>query len=90
MAAKIHPSAIIDAKAELDSSVEVGAYSTIGAGVKVGANTRIGNHVVLKGPTTIGKNNQIFQFSSLGEQPQDKKICWRTYRVGDWRQQQHS
>ena len=75
MAAKIHPSAIIDAKAELDSSVEVGAYSTIGAGVKVGANTRIGNHVVLKGPTTIGKNNQIFQFSSLGEQPQDKKYA---------------
>jgi UDP-N-acetylglucosamine acyltransferase len=73
MAYKIHPTAIIDSKAELDSSVEVGAYSIIGAGVKVGADTRIGSHVVLKGPTTIGKNNQIFQFSSLGEQPQDKK-----------------
>ena len=70
---KIHPSAIIDSKAALDSSVEVGAYSIIGAGVKVAANTRIGSHVVLKGPTTIGKNNQIFQFASLGEQPQDKK-----------------
>ena len=73
MQIKIHPSAIIDSKAELDSSVEVGAYSVIGAGVKVDANTRIGSHVVLKGPTTIGKNNQIFQFASLGEQPQDKK-----------------
>jgi UDP-N-acetylglucosamine acyltransferase len=73
MLEKIHPSALIDPKAELDSSVEVGAYSVIGAGVRVGANTRIGNHVVLKGPTTIGKNNQIFQYSSLGEQPQDKK-----------------
>ena len=70
---KIHPTAIIDAKAELDSSVEVGAFTTIGAGVKVDAGTRIASHVVLKGPTTIGKNNQIFQFSSLGEQPQDKK-----------------
>ncbi len=69
----IHPTAIIDPKAEIDSSVEIGAYSTVGAGVKVGANTRIGSHVVLKGPTTIGKNNHIFQFSSLGEQPQDKK-----------------
>ena len=72
---KIHPSAIIDPKAELDSSVEVGAYSVIGAGVKVDENTKIGSHVVLKGPTTIGKNNQIFQFSSLGEAPQDKKYA---------------
>ena len=73
MQIKIHPSAIIDPKAELDSSVEVGAFTIIGAGVKVGADTRIGSHAVLKGSTTIGKNNHIFQFSSLGEQPQDKK-----------------
>ena len=72
---KIHPTAIINTKAELDSNVEVGAYSVIGANVKVDANTRIGSHVVLQGPTTIGKNNQIFQFSSLGEQPQDKKYA---------------
>lgn len=82
---KIHPSAIVDAKAELDSSVEVGAYSVVSAGVKVGADTRIGSHVVLKGPTTIGKNNQIFQFSSLGEQPQDKKYRDEptTLEIGD-------
>jgi UDP-N-acetylglucosamine acyltransferase len=81
----IHPTAIIDPKAELDSSVEVGAFTTIGASVKVGANTRIGSHVVLKGPTTIGKNNQIFQFSSLGEQPQDKKYKDEptTLEIGD-------
>jgi UDP-N-acetylglucosamine acyltransferase len=85
MSVKIHPTAIVDAKAELDSSVEVGAYSIIGAGVKVGADTRIGSHVVLKGPTTIGKNNQIFQFSSLGEQPQDKKYKDEptTLEIGD-------
>ena len=82
---KIHPSAIIDPKAELDSSVEVGAYSVIGAGVKVAENSKIGNHVVLKGPTTIGKNNQIFQFSSLGEAPQDKKYAGEptTLEIGD-------
>ncbi len=85
MPIKIHPTAIIDPKAELDSSVEVGAYSIIGAGVKVGADTRISSHVVLKGPTVIGKNNQIFQFSSLGEQPQDKKYAGEptTLEVGD-------
>jgi UDP-N-acetylglucosamine acyltransferase len=85
MTVKIHPTAIIDPKAELDSSVEVGAYTTIGAGVKVGAGTRIASHVVLKGPTTIGKNNQIFQFSSLGEQPQDKKFRDEptTLEIGD-------
>lgn len=70
---KIHPTAIIDSSAELDSSVEVGAYTVIGPHVKVDAGTRIANHVTINGPTIIGKNNQIFQFSSLGELPQDKK-----------------
>ena len=85
MSVKIHSSAIIDPKAELDSSVEVGAYSVVGANVKVGENTKIGSHVVLKGPTTIGKNNQIFQFSSLGEAPQDKKYAGEptTLEIGD-------
>ena len=85
MFVKIHSSAIIDPKAELDSSVEVGAYSVVGANVKVGENTKIGSHVVLKGPTTIGKNNRIFQFSSLGEAPQDKKYAGEptTLEIGD-------
>lgn len=72
-AIKIHPTAIIDATAELDSSVEVGAYSIIGANVKIDAGTRIAAHVIINGPTVIGKNNHIFQYSSLGEAPQDKK-----------------
>lgn len=82
---KIHATAIIDPKAELDSSVEVGAYSIIEAGVKIDANTRIGSHAVIKGPTTIGKNNHIFQFVSLGEQPQDKKYKDEptTLEIGD-------
>jgi len=72
-APKIHATAIVDASAELDSSVEVGAYSIIGANVKIDAGTRIAGHVMINGPTTIGKNNHIFQYSSLGEAPQDKK-----------------
>lgn len=71
--AKIHSTAIIDAKAELDSSVEVGAYTVIGPDVKVDAGTKIASHVAINGPTIIGRDNQIFQFSSLGEAPQDKK-----------------
>ena len=72
-AAKIHPTAIVDSSAEIDSSVEIGAFSVIGANVKIDAGTRVASHVVINGPTTIGKNNQIFQYSSLGEAPQDKK-----------------
>lgn len=81
----IHPTAIIDPKAELDSSVEVGAYSLIGAGVRIDSGTVIGSHAVIKGPTTIGKNNRIFQFVSLGEQPQDKKYSGEptTLEIGD-------
>jgi UDP-N-acetylglucosamine acyltransferase len=72
-AVKIHSTALIDASAELDSSVEVGPYTVIGSNVKIEGGTRIAGHVVINGPTIIGKNNQIFQFSSLGEAPQDKK-----------------
>ncbi|MDT8998491.1 acyl-ACP--UDP-N-acetylglucosamine O-acyltransferase [Paucibacter sp. APW11] len=72
---KIHPTAVIDAGAELDSTVEVGAYSVIGAGVKIGAGTKIGPHCVIEGPTTIGRDNQFYQFSSIGAAPQDKKYA---------------
>lgn len=85
MQRKIHATAIVDSKAELDSSVEVGAYSIIEAGVKIDAHTRIGSHAIIKGPTTIGKNNHIFQYVSLGEQPQDKKYKDEptTLEIGD-------
>ncbi len=71
--ARIHSSAIVDPGAELDADVEVGAYSVIGAGVRVAAGTRIGPHVVVEGPTSIGRGNRIFQFASIGADPQDKK-----------------
>jgi len=70
---KIHPSAIVDPKAQLDSSVEVGPYSIIGPNVRIDAGTVIGPHVVVEGHTTIGKDNKFFQFSSIGAAPQDKK-----------------
>ena len=69
----IHHTAIIDPKAELDSSVKVGAYTIIGPNVQIGAGSEIGPHAVIEGHTTIGENNRIFQFASLGAIPQDKK-----------------
>ena len=71
--AKIHPSAIVDPKAELDSSVEIGPYSMVGPHVRIDAGTVVGPHVVIEGHTTIGKDNKFFQFSSIGAAPQDKK-----------------
>ncbi len=73
--ALIHPTALIDPQAQLDSSVSVGPYSVIGPHVKIGAGTRIAPHVVIEGHTTIGERNKIFQFSSLGAMPQDKKYA---------------
>jgi UDP-N-acetylglucosamine acyltransferase len=81
----IHSTAIIDGKAELAEGVRIGAYSVIGPDVKIGAGTVIGSHVVIKGPTTIGKYNRIYQFSSIGEDPQDKKYAAEITRleIGD-------
>jgi UDP-N-acetylglucosamine acyltransferase len=70
---RIHPTALVDARAELADDVQVGAFSCIGPKVKIGPGCWIGPHVVLTGRTTIGSNNRIFQFASLGEEPQDKK-----------------
>lgn len=69
----IDPRAIIDPKAELAADVHIGAFSIIGPDVVIGAGTWVGPHVVINGPTRIGRDNKIFQFSSLGEMPQDKK-----------------
>lgn len=81
----IHPTAIVDPKADLDDSVEVGAYSIIGPNVKIGARTKIGPHVVIDGDTTIGCDNTFFQFSSIGGAPQDKKYAGERTRleIGD-------
>ena len=72
--AQVHPTAIVDPRAELDEGVTVGPYTVIGPEVKVGAGTSIGAHCVIEGRTTIGRDNRIFQFNSLGAIPQDKKF----------------
>jgi len=71
----IHPTAIVDPAAQLEPTVSVGPYAVIGPHVRVGAGTTIGAHCVLEGRTTIGRDNRIFQFSSLGAIPQDKKYA---------------
>ncbi len=71
--ANIHPTAIVDAKAELADSVSVGAFTTIGPNVRIGEGTSIGAHCVIEGVTTIGQGNKVYQFASLGADPQDKK-----------------
>ena len=72
MSGLIHPTAIVDPAAELDSTVQVGPYSVIGPGVQIGAHSRIGSHVVLDGPMRIGSDNQIFSHAALGAISQDK------------------
>ena len=81
----IHPTAIVDPKADLDPSVEVGPYAIIGPHVTIGARTKIGPHVVIEGHTTIGADNRFFQFSSIGGAPQDKKYAGEPTRleIGD-------
>lgn len=82
---KIHPSAIIEPTAKLGENVIVGPFSYIGEDVQIGDNTIIESHVVIKGPCTIGQNNHIFQFSSIGEANQDKKYAGEPTRttIGD-------
>lgn len=70
----IHATAVIDPSAEIADDVMIGAFSVIGANVKIGRGTRIASHVVIDGPTTIGEDNQIYQFASIGAAPQDKKF----------------
>jgi UDP-N-acetylglucosamine acyltransferase len=81
----IHPGAIVDSAASLDSSVSVGAFSIIGPGVEIGAGTSIGPHVVIGGSTRIGRENRIHPFSSIGGPPQDKKYAGEQTRleIGD-------
>jgi UDP-N-acetylglucosamine acyltransferase len=83
--AKIHPTALVDAQARLADSVTVGPYAVIGAHVEIGEGTSVGAHAVIEGHTTIGRDNRIFQFASLGADPQDKKYAGEPTRliIGD-------
>jgi UDP-N-acetylglucosamine acyltransferase len=81
----ISSNAIIHPTAELAEGVEVGPWTLIGANVKIGAGSVIHSHVVIKGPTVIGKNNRIFQFSTIGEDTPDLKYAGEPTRleIGD-------
>ena len=81
----IHPSAIIERGAELDSTVEVAPYAVIGPRVRIGARTKVGPHAVIEGDTQIGADNHVFQFAALGAIPQDLKYAGEPTRlvIGD-------
>jgi UDP-N-acetylglucosamine acyltransferase len=83
--ARIHPTALVDAAAALDADVEIGPYSIVGPHVKIGAGTVVGPHVVLAGRTSVGARNRFYQFSSIGEVPQDRKYGGEptTTTIGD-------
>lgn len=69
----IHPTALVSATATVADDVSIGPYSVIGDDVSIGKGTRIDSHVVVNGPTAIGEDNHIYQFASIGDDPQDKK-----------------
>lgn len=81
----IDPHAIVSPQAELAADVAVGPFSVIGPGVHIGPGTVVGPHAVITGQTTIGANNHIYQFASLGDAPQDKKYAGEPTRleIGD-------
>lgn len=81
----IHATAIVDPSARIAQDAHIGPYSIIGPNVEIGSMTWVGPHVVISGPTKIGARNKIFQFSSIGEEPQDKKFQGETtyLEVGD-------
>jgi UDP-N-acetylglucosamine acyltransferase len=71
----VHPTAIVAPGARLHPSVEVGPYAVIGPSVAIGAGTTVGPHAVIEGRTRIGERNRVFQFASVGAQPQDLKYA---------------
>lgn len=83
--AQVHPTALVDAGAELAATVRVGPYVVIGAGVRIGEGTEIGAHCVIEGPTTIGRDNRIHSHAALGGAPQDMKYRGEptTLQIGD-------
>ena len=81
----IDASAIVDPSAVLGENVSIGPWTIIGPNVEIGDGCEIASHVVIKGPTVIGRNNKIFQFSTLGEDTPDLKYKGEPTRliIGD-------
>lgn len=83
--AQIHPSAVVEDGAVIGANVKIGPFCFVDSKVKIGAGTELLSHVVVKGPTTIGEDNKIFQFASVGEECQDLKYAGEDTRleIGD-------
>ena len=81
----IHERAIVSDRARIHEEVSIGPYSIVGPDVEIGPGTCVESHVVLKGPCVIGRDNHIFQFASIGDDPQDKKYSGEPTRlvIGD-------
>lgn len=81
----IHASAIVSASATIADDVEIGAFTIVGDDVEIASGTRIDSQVVISGPTRIGRDNHIYQFASIGGDPQDKKYTDERTRleIGD-------
>ena len=73
MATDIHPTAVVDSKAELGENVQVGPFAVIRAGVQLGDGCVVHNHVTLDGPSEIGANNEFYSYASIGQRTQDLK-----------------
>lgn len=85
MSELIHPTAIIHPSAKIGPGVEIGPYCIIGEQVSLGEGTVLKNHVVIEGPTQVGKQNLFYAFSSIGQRTQDLKYSKEpTYlEIGD-------
>jgi len=83
--AEIHATAIVNKRAEIAGDVEIGPYCLVGSGVKIGKGTKLKSHVVIQGRTTLGEDNTIFPFASVGSVPQDLKYKGEPseLRIGD-------
>lgn len=83
---RIHETALVSPQAELDRDVEVGPYSVIGPKVKISKGTRVRSHVVIEGNTTLGEENTIFPFATVGSIPQDLKYKGEESQlvIGHW------
>ena len=77
----IDPRAIVDPTARIADGVVIEAYAIVGADVEIGTGSWVGHHAVIKGPTTMGRDNRVFQFASIGEEPQDKKYAGEPTRL---------
>jgi UDP-N-acetylglucosamine acyltransferase len=71
----IHPTALVDASANIGDGVQIGPFTIVGPHVSIGADTIVDSHCVISGFTTIGRNNRFYSYSAIGCDPQDKKYA---------------